>query len=202
MSRPVRRVTDLPRAALDIGRAKELLLHPCTCTPDRPHSLGEHLWRSTRDMAPGVIAHATDAIRIGPANDSDLDGDQPDPPGDATVWLHPEFRRRVSHAWTACLDLVDFVQAHRPDREALGDEEVATDEDWCRSCLRIGVCSPRSRGDLCDFCYRFSQVVAGMHPPEWLILARHEGRRVTEQMMTDAIREVRPARKKKRRKAG
>lgn len=55
-----------------------------------------------------------------------------------------------------------------------------TDEDWCASCLRIDWFNPRSRGDLCDWCYRYALANGTEHPPIVLLMKRRDGKTITE----------------------
>lgn len=70
---------------------------------------------------------------------------------------------------------------------------TTTDEEWCRSCLRIDWFCPRSRGDLCRWCRDF-QATEGQLPPIDLLRARRDGRRITEAM----VRHTRAKVKRKR----
>lgn len=73
-----------------------------------------------------------------------------------------------------------------------------SDEDWCRSCLRIDWLNPRSRGDLCDWCYRYV-AAEGEQPPLELITARRDGKRITTSMVADVKRHAKIRRKQARR---
>jgi hypothetical protein len=191
VTRTVRRLTDIPIVAGDLRRAGELLGRPCGC--DHHDTLGEHILRATKDMTAGPTAQNLDPTRGPTASDTELD-DQADP----GLGLHGQVLERINEAWAAALLLIDQVQSLRPDRGAQL-ELVTTDDEWCRSCMRIGKCSPRYRGDLCHRpCYEFHQLVR-QDPPIWLVAAHHEGRKLTEKMLSDAIREVRPKRRRKRR---
>jgi hypothetical protein len=172
------------------------------CSLCKPHSLGEHIDRAAKTMQPGVRAHATDMVRTGPSHEGDTDdAGYVEPPIDLTVLAHARWRSKLALAWEACLEVIDDIQALRPDRATEHVDSTATDEDWCRSCLRIGQCQPRSRGDFCDFCYRFNLATTKL-PPVWLIKVHHERGKVTGREMDQAIREVRPKKKAKRKKAG
>jgi hypothetical protein len=71
------------------------------------------------------------------------------------------------------------------------------DTDWCTSCLRIHMFAPRSRNDLCDWCYRF--VLATGTPPALALLhARRDGRRINQQMVDAATQPTKVQRAKAR----
>jgi hypothetical protein len=181
------------------------------CPLCRPHNVTEHLWRSTTDMAPGLRAANTDPgganrwveeqgevwpVPNDPSGDAAVDSiDHPDP------HLHDTLLNFLDHAWDV-RQLVDFLEQHRPDRHA-PTKDPASDNEYCRHHLNtLGTCEPRYRGDLCRTCYDFELAHPGLHPTKRLLELKREGRRWTQQDVTDALKELKPAKGKKgRRKA-
>lgn len=190
----------IPLAILDLRHTGATLAHPCHC--GHPHcTLGDHIWRSTRDMAPGIRAQAFEPRTItatGPPTDND-------PPADPTTNLHHEYARRIAAAQHAARDLKHFIDRHRPDRWTPDTDGTAplSDEAWCTNHLEnFGSCETRHRGDLCRWCDDI-RLAHGFTPDRPLMRARHEGRRVTERMVLDAKKRVLGTTTRKRgRKAG
>ena len=73
-------------------------------------------------------------------------------------------------------------------------------DQWCRSCLRIGVRSPRYRGDLDRWCYTFNAQEGFLPPPE--LLEKHERGTVYDRDVEPWRKAHRDRNKRKRRKAG
>lgn len=213
MTRTVRR-SDIPLVAVDLRHVGELLLHPCKCGHDNC-TIGEHLWRSTHDMTPGPRAANTDPDSRGWRYEEDDDGTVwPVPSGDRTgeaatqaddtARLFDEYQQLLTNLREASHELGYFIDRHRPDRTGT-KLEVVSDSDWCRVCLHtIGKCSPRYRSDLCRDCYEFDRTYHFDRPAE-LVRAKHEGQRITQQMVDAAVRAERLRKQqqgRKRRKAG
>jgi hypothetical protein len=198
VTRPIRRASDLTLAALDIRRAGELLLHPCGCN-GRDHSLGEHLWRSTADMEPGIRASNTDprVVSSGQSDPSDSDTDP-------TVSLRRSLQRIVQVGVDAAEVITDFVTQHRPDRTTT-EPAKTTDDDWCRCHLAAGLCEPRFRNHtVCRWCYEFD-LAYRMDPPTGLLLLRHQSPKLKDSDVTEAVRAERlrlKGERKRKRKAG
>ena len=59
--------------------------------------------------------------------------------------------------------------------------------DWCTSCLRIEKCNPRDPSRYAHHCRWCGDFIAaqGRHPSIDLLLAHHEGRRITQRMIDD-----------------
>lgn len=179
------------------------------CPLCRPHSLGEHLQRSTRDQTPGPRAANTDPRVNGTATDPDLDehDDRKRQPFDATLHAADHFTALVVAWWTAARDLTDAIQTSRPDR-APDNPTNTTDSQWCAIHLRLGICEPfhrRKRIDgkdieYCRWCYDFVNA-CNTDPPEVILRAKHEGRRITQPMITAALRAAAKPKGKKRRRA-
>lgn len=58
-----------------------------------------------------------------------------------------------------------------PPQRALN---ITTDDDWCRSCARIKVASPRTAGTLCSFCWSYKKDTTRL-PPLDILRRRHAG---------------------------
>lgn len=189
------RRSDLPLVTLDGRHAGEQLAHPCRCG-QKGCTLGEHIWRSTQDMAPGPQAQGAEPRGRSWPSDSDDETEAA-----ADVDFHAEYLRRVTAYQRAARDLSWFVDSFRPDRVIpLKDQPAASSEDWCRNCLRYGFCNPRHRGDACRACYDFALAYPDLERPRELITAKHEGRRTTQPMVDEAVTRARQARRNKRRK--
>lgn len=199
--------SDLTQLALDARHLGEVIAHPCDCG-HYACTLGEHVWRTSHEFAPGPRAQTTDPrVRSWP---TDTDDDK-DPAADPTIALNLENRRLAAEAWRAIRAYLAFIDRHRPDR-TIPLPELPESELWCTLCRRVGEIAPRFRGDQCRWHYELGRnyglsddLLA--HPAlaevtRW----HHEGRRISERQVTDAIREARNAdktkSKRKRRKAG
>ena len=196
MTRPVRRASDIHLAALDIRRAGEQLMQPCGCN-GKPHTLAEHLWRSTKDMEPSIRASNTDPKVGGSGSDGEGDTDV-----DPTISVSLRYKQLVQTVHSAALLLTDFVAAHRPDR-VIAIPTTVSDDEWCRSHLRLGLCEPRFRGDRCRWCEEFALVYL-TDPPLVLLNMRRQGQRIMQLDITNAItaeRAVAKAAKRNKRKA-
>lgn len=60
------------------------------------------------------------------------------------------------------------------------------DVEWCSNHLRVQLCEPRHRGDLCRWCYDF-QAVRRQLPPPSLLGLRHRYGRVNEKQIEEAL---------------
>ena len=200
------RPSDIPQLALELRRLGELLITPCPCTTQNPdgwqkaHTLGEHLWDSTRNMAPGPRAQAFEPRTITPSVGGDHEP-APDPD------LAGRYTTLTRSTWQTVRELQAFVDTWRPDRTA-PTGPTFTDTEWCAHHLNtLGICEPRYRGDLCRRCYGV-RLTTGHLPPRSILLDWREGRRVTDSSLAAAIRTEQTAagkpkaRKGKRRKAG
>lgn len=213
MTRAVRRI-DIPLVAVDLRHTGELLLHKCQCG-NAGCTIGEHLYRSTRDMAPGPRAanqdpdgkgwrYEQEGDTVWPVPSGDITGEAATRDFDDTSGLHAEYQTLLDDLHAADRALQAFVQRHRPDR-TLPKLEAVSDSEWCRVCLQtIGKCSPRYRSDLCRDCYDFHGIYKFDRPAE-LVRAKHEGQRITQQMVEAAVRAERKRKQqqgRKRKKAG
>lgn len=193
MSRPVRRASDIHLAALDVRRAGEQLMTPCGCN-DKEHTLAEHLWHSTKDMEPGLRSSNTDPKVTGTSSSGGTD-----PDADPTLAVSERYKQLVQTLHGAALDLTDFVAAHRPDR-VLALPTALSDQTWCRSHLRLGVCEPRWRtSERCRWCADF-EAIYQQDPPLVLLQMRRQGQRIMQADITEALRAERAATKLNRRK--
>lgn len=60
------------------------------------------------------------------------------------------------------------------------------DIEWCSNHLRVQLCEPRHRGDLCRWCYDF-QSLRKQPPPPSLLGLRHRYGRITEKQVGEAL---------------
>ncbi len=184
------RASDLRTVALSARRLSEALATPCGCPRDGC-TIGEHVYRATRDGRPGVRAQQLDETRARhPAGGRSPDVDKRP---DRNAGAHDELRRLAAtiHADTEALAIL--IATWRPDRHR---DDTTSDSDWCRHHLdTIGVCEPRYRGDQCRRCYDFTRAKR-FRPPDAILLAWHRGERVTDKMVRDA----QPSRKRRRKR--
>lgn len=207
------RRSDLPHFAQMLRRAGELIAHPCGCGKE-DCTLGEHIFDSTRDMTAGLKAANLDPNTRGWRYEQDPDGTVwPIPTGDSvgeaaiedeSVDPHDAYMRTLMDAARLAARVIDDVSALRPDRRPEIPDQLG-DDDFCRHHMdTIGTWERRChRGDLCRLCYDFKRQWQ-LLPPEQLLRARHEGRRWTDRMVGEAVRQERArrkAKKKSRRKA-
>jgi hypothetical protein len=184
---------------LDGRYVGELLAQPCEC--GRPQcTIGAHIWRATYDMRPGPKAQNLDSRVRGQGTDTNEADPEPDPA------LHLEYLRLVMSYWRDARALADFIGRLRPDRVLRNPPVLSTVQDWCENHLAtIGVCEPRYRGDLCEWCYRV-QLAHGALPDQQFLRERRDRGRVTplaETAFLERIRATRPKSKaRKSRKAG
>lgn len=212
MTRPITRL-ELPQLALELRHVGELLATPCSCSAEPAHEIGDHLWRSTRDMDPTPLrAAAYDGDRGGWRYETDkATGDTwpvqaGDSTGEAAVrhlapGVRHEYVRLLTSVRDANRDLHLFIDQHRPNR-TLDDIRPDDPGEWCAHHLAtIGTCEPRHRGDLCRACNDF-RLLYRVPPPKDLLLLRQDGRRWTQQAIDDALRALRAAKKAKRKGKG
>lgn len=187
---------ELPLATLDGYRVALTLAAPCHCGR-QPCTLGVHLWHATRDMTPGIPAHAYEPRTLtpsGPPSDADP---RPDP----TALAHQRYNQLLAGWQQASLELLRFVEGHRPDRWVPPPDVVLTDEHWCANHLtNFGTCEIRHRGDLCRWCDDIRRL-HGFTPDPTLMRARHVGARITDHDIADAKKRT-GRNTQKRRKAG
>lgn len=207
---------DLDLLAVELRQTGALILHPCPPTCHKAHSIGAHIWDSTRAL--------TDTHLRGTSYASARGGSRTERHDDGTVWPVPsndstgeavlgrldrpekspraEYEERLTAARDATRALNGFLQKHRPDRWA--DLDVAvSDGDWCRNHLDvIGTCEPRYRGDLCQACYGFS-LEHKIEPPAWMLTMRRDGKKWTQEICSRAVFEhkARQPKSRKGRKA-
>jgi len=208
---PPVRSDDLPKATVMLRHTGELLAHPCRCAR-KNCTLGEHIWRATKAMGPGPRAANLDPTSRGWRYDENGDPVPNDVTGEAAIDpdpadLHVEYMTLLNEAVHAAARLGTFIDRYRPDRTIpLPDDD--TDSQWCRNCLAYGICNPPYRGEgasaRCRSCYEFHLTYPRLERPESLVRAQHEGRRITQRMVDQAVREARAEMrsKRKRKKAG
>lgn len=175
---------DIPQLGLEARRLGELLVTNCPCPhTDRwlkAHTLGEHLWHATRNMAPGVRAQAFEP-RMNTPTPTTHDTDPPPDPD--LAGRYQSLTRKASYA---IRDLTRFIETYRPDRH-MPTGPAFTDTDWCRNHLNVlGTCEPRYRGDTCRRCYGV-KLTTGHLPPLAILQAWNDGIRVTDQTLAAAI---------------
>lgn len=192
--------SDLTQLALDARHLGQVIATPCDCGA-YGCTLGDHVWRTTAEFTPGPRAQTSDPKARSWAPDNDNDNE---PPPDRTVALPLEHRRKMAEAWRAIREALDSIDRHRPDR-TVPLPELPEHELWCTLCRRIGEISPRFRGDQCRWHYdlgrNFALSATLLADPAIADLARahHDSRRISERMVTDAIREARKNQKAKSR---
>lgn len=201
------RLSDIPPIALRVGHIKEQLLTPCACGRHNC-TLGEHIWHATRAMTPSPLRSSnTDP---GGGNRWETHDDQTvwavpdDPTGEAALDLDTapdEYAEALDRLNQAADHFAVVFGKYRPDRR-LHTVVPSAEEQWCAHHLQaIGKCEPRHRGDLCRTCDDFRRAHGEQLPPADLLEAKHEGRRWTEQMISESLRAAKPKNKKKRKKA-
>lgn len=155
--------------AADLKAALNVLAgHTTTGLPTstRSQPAGGH---GTSDPVPGVIL-ATQGRRTNPTA-----------PHRDRATLDRALAEAVRQLRTA----LGIVHRHTPAGQANPD----TGEPGCNSCRRVGQYMPRSRGDLCAWCYRYRTV----HPPggpdmpaQTLVAAYHRHGRITTRDLEEA----------------
>jgi hypothetical protein len=204
------RSDELPKVTTTLRHTGEQLAHPCRCGK-AGCTLGDHIWKATKAMGPGPRAANLDPSRRGWRYDKDTGEPirSDDPTGEAATEpeladLHVEYMTLIAEAAHSATRLGEFIDRWRPDREVpLPDDDSAG--QWCSNCLEYAVCNPRHRNNpRCRDCYEFHLAYKPLERPAELIKAKSEGRRVTQPMVDEAVRQARSQlrSKRKRRKAG
>lgn len=98
-----------------------------------------------------------------------------------------ELKHHIKLAFASAAAIARIVNAWIPNATPTSGPIAFDPGDWCSSCLRIGKCSPRHRGDRCRWCYDF-QSNYKREPPIELVRDHHEGRRISEERIKDALR--------------
>jgi hypothetical protein len=203
------RSDELPKVTTTLRRTGEQLAHPCRC--GKPGcTLGDHIWKATKAMGPGPRAANLDPTARGWRYDEDgepIRGD--DPTGEVATDLeladlHVEYMTLLNEATHWATELGKFIDRWRPDREQRSSDG-GSDKQWCGNCLEFGICNPPWRGQQsgylrCRDCYEFHLTYERLERPESLIRAKHEGRRITQKMVDQAVREARSELRKQRRR--
>lgn len=159
---------------------------------------GPTVWDMFRQWLPGPRAANLDPDAGGWRYEEDTDGTvwpvPSDPTGeaamphtDAAAHLHGNLHEAMQELERWSLRVMELCSL------AVRSERPATDDPtaWCSNHLRIGVCEPRHRGDLCRWCDDFRREHRNQLPPASLLGARHRGTRITERMVEAAMRELR-----------
>lgn len=101
------------------------------------------------------------------------------------------------------------LDAALPPKDEPAPKIDVSSADWCSSCQRVSlpggrgkVCEPVHRAGLCRWCYGF-KLEHEQEPPLTLLASRHDGKRISERDVTEALAEERrrgkAAKKAKRR---
>lgn len=165
---------------------------------DQMAAHGASLWDMTRAWLPGAKAANLDPDSGGWRYEQDVDGTVwPVPsdstgeaavaPPDAAAHLHAEQRDIVQRMTRDAARYMELCRMALRAAPPSVDDPTA----WCANHLRIGVCEPRHRGDLCRWCDDFRREHRNQLPPASLLGARHRGLRITERMVEAAMRETR-----------
>lgn len=107
--------------------------------------------------------------------------------GDLANTALAELKHHTRLAFASAAAIARIVNAWIPNATPSKSAPTFDPQDWCSSCLRIGKCSPRHRGDRCRWCYDF-QTAYHREPPIELVRDHHEGRRISEERIKDALR--------------
>lgn len=190
------RAANLDRWATTAQRTATATASPCPCPDPECPTIGDHVWRATRDGRPGIRAATLD-----PGHSTGHPGLQlPQPDRDGTARAHDELRRTIGELERHTNRLHDLIGAWRPDRERA--TQAASSDDWCRHHLElIGTCEPRYRGDRCRWCYDFHATNAVL-PPVEILTARARGDRITQGMITAWAKAAKADRKQRRKGRG
>lgn len=109
----------------------------------------------------------------------------------ATALAELNHHVRLAFASAAAVDRIIATwtpHTATPDEQRAAALTTLDPADWCANCLRIAKCAPRHRGDLCRWCYDFKTANRHRLPPLELLRMHHEGRRITEDRIKDALR--------------
>lgn len=98
--------------------------------------------------------------------------------------LYDELQTLLRRVEADAARLRNIIAAAVPPTAGLS---VVDPVDWCSNHLRVEMCEPRHRGDLCRWCYDF-KAVHGKMPPMALLGLRHRYGRVSEEQVKDSLR--------------
>lgn len=114
-----------------------------------------------------------------------------DPTGEASLTAGQSHARQSLHA-----ELQSLLALHEATSVRLRNivatlvpvklDATENDKRWCTNHLRIGVCEPRARGDLCRWCDD-KRLEWGVRPPVKLMTMRHLGKTVYDRDVKDAL---------------
>lgn len=111
-----------------------------------------------------------------------------DPTGEAAIHaraeLHPQLQACLTRMVADAQWLRDMAHVLAPIVPPSTMNEK--DERWCSHHLRIGLCEPRHRRDLCRFCSDFMNLWR-VAPPVALLRERQQGKRLTEATIKAAL---------------
>jgi hypothetical protein len=114
-------------------------------------------------------------------------GHTPDP----IAAIGRRFIRRLEEAERALHHATLELDMANPARRG---DTTASDDQWCANHLAHGMCEPRYRGDLCEWCYKF-QLAERALPVRMLVVIKHEKGRITQADITKAMGKQRLGRK-------
>lgn len=173
--------SDLPRVSAAIRTAGELLeVH------------GELMLTLTADWAAGAKAANLDPDSGGNRWETDSNGDvwavPSDPTGEAVLHARADLagnlRTRLERIHADALWIRDTAHVLAPivPPSTMNDPS----DLWCNHHLRVGLCEPRWRNDLCRWCSDF-MALWKVRPPVSLLRDRHHGKRITEATVKAAL---------------
>lgn len=157
----------------------------------------EAAWRNILNTEPGTAAANVNGGGHGGGGDTQperlagtSDANHRTLSSDLAHTARAELAVHLRSAFASAAAAARIVNAWTPTSERttspLGGKQLDPG-DWCSSCLRIGKCAPRHRGDLCRWCYDFKTANQHRMPPIELVRMHHEGRRITEEAVKGAL---------------
>lgn len=171
------------------------LARPCNCGRTSC-TIGEHVLRALRD---GQIGPPAQDLNPTPSGNDTNDGLALAFVDDREDRAHGDFTAAAFELQRHAETLLIICDNWAPDRKR--SDDTASDDQWCSWHLStIGTCEPRYSGDQCRWCYDFARQHS-MMPPQEILRARHDGKRITSAMVADVKRSQKHKRKKARRKA-
>lgn len=86
--------------------------------------------------------------------------------------------------WRKARALHDLIESWARPRTA---RPMGEDDQWCMSCLRVGMMSPAARAQLCEWCRRW-RYLHGDLPATDLLDRRRRGERITQRVTRSTTR--------------
>ena len=167
------------------GRDLEALREQLLDAAGQAFEAEQHLARAFRNLQAAQPGFRSDTMGNGggggdsqPERHDTINGDRA-----RMALVELKHHTRLMHASAAAVRRITSAWSFPP----LPNATLRVDpEDWCVSCIRIAKCSPRARGELCRWCDDFTRTEHA-RPPVKLVKLHHEGRRITQQMVDDAL---------------